>query len=386
MEVTIVALDVGTGGGMERQLAELVTGLLDARDRVTVIARRCALEPRPGLRFIRVPGPARPFSLAFPWFFAAASMLAAQQRRGLLHTTGALVANRADVSTVHLSHKAISSTGVVRASRQHRMYRFNARLAALLARTAERFCYRASRTRRLVAVSDGLGRELAAWFPRMADRIEVIVNGIDHQGLDDDPTARRSLRSQWGLNESDFVALFVGSEWEGKGLRSCIEGVAQTPGCHLLVVGSGDTARFRAHARAARAEDRVHFVGRVNTATPYYRAADVFVLPTVYESFSLVTHEAAAAGLPLVVGRVSGVEDILVEGRNGWFVEQVGAQVALRLTQLRDDGDRRRAMGAASRSAVAGLDWTSMVAAYRNLYSRLDRENSATTTAHAEAG
>src|SRR5438445_10564531 len=89
LPVTIVAHDVGTSGGMERQLGELVTGLLERGHRVTVVARRCELPPHTHLRWIRVRGPARPFALAYPWFFLIGSLLVWRRRQGLLHPTGA---------------------------------------------------------------------------------------------------------------------------------------------------------------------------------------------------------------------------------------------------------------------------------------------------------
>ena len=81
--VTLVAHEVGSMGGMERQLAELVTGLLQRGHTVTVLARVCAIAPHPGLRWHHVPGPARPFALAYPWFFLAGSFLVRRHRRGI---------------------------------------------------------------------------------------------------------------------------------------------------------------------------------------------------------------------------------------------------------------------------------------------------------------
>src|SRR3954451_15743574 len=104
--VTIVAHDVGPVGGMEVQLSQLIGGLLARGVDVTVISRTCDLEPHPSLRWMRVPGPARPFVLAFPWFFVVGSLLLRRHRRGIVHSTGAIVANRIDVCTVHLCHRA----------------------------------------------------------------------------------------------------------------------------------------------------------------------------------------------------------------------------------------------------------------------------------------
>src|SRR4051812_8696412 len=88
--VTIVAHDIGPVGGMELQLSELIRGLVARGADVTVISRTCALDAGAGVRWIRVPGPRRPFALAFPWFFVVGSLLVARHRRGVLHTTGAI--------------------------------------------------------------------------------------------------------------------------------------------------------------------------------------------------------------------------------------------------------------------------------------------------------
>ena len=85
-----------------------------------------------------------------------------------------------------------------------------------------------------------------------------------------------------------------------------------------------DPRPLTARARLAQTESRLHFLGSVDQMPRLYAAADAFVLPTSYETFSLVTYEAAAAGLPLLVTRVSGVEDLLADGLNGWFIGAMG--------------------------------------------------------------
>lgn len=366
--VTLVAHEVGTPGGMESQLAELAGGLLARGWRITVIARACALAPDPGLRFVRVGGPRRPFSLWFPWFSLLGSLAVLRHGRGIVHTTGALVLNHADVSTVHFCHRAFHRrTGVRRAGRDSPGHRLNAAVAGWMARTAEVHCYRPHRTRRLAAVSGGLARELGELFPAMADAIQAIPNGVDTAEYSPDPAARSRVRESWGVGDDTPVALFVGSEWERKGLEYAIGGVAGTRGWHMVVVGEGDTERYRRLAEAAGAGDRVRFHGGVERTAPLYAGADAFVLPSAYETFSLVTFEAAASGLPLLVSRVSGVEDILEEGRNGWFIDRDAEMITQRLEAL-EDGAKRQSMGAAAREDSERFGWDCAVDAYDRLY------------------
>ncbi len=373
MKITVVAHEVGPPGGMERQLGELVGGLLARGHGLTVVARECALEAHPGLRHVRVGGPRRPFSLWYPWFFLFASLAVRRHRAGLVHTTGALVLNRADVSTVHFCHRAYhAGSPALRARRGSVPYRLNALLAGWTSRAAEGFCYRPRVTRRLVAVSAGVAAELREHFPSMEGTVSLIPNGVDTVAFVPDPGRREATRGRWGVDDRELVALFVGGEWERKGLRHAIEGIARAPEWRLVVVGGGDIERFAELARRAGAGQRVRFEGAVADPAPYYAGADVFILPTAYETFSLATYEAAASGLPLLVSRVSGVEDILVQGRNGWFIDRDADLIATRLQELAADQERRAAMGAAAREDSARFGWSRAVDAYERLYLELE--------------
>ncbi len=359
-EVTLVANNVGGVGGMERQLTELVNGLLAAGDRVTVISWTCDLPPHPGLRWIRVPGPSRPFSIAYPWFMLAASALAGLRGRGLLHSTGAIVLGRVDVCTVHFCHRAFGTLpSFSRASRPGLAYRANARVAGAMSRLAERWCYRPRRARRLVGVSTGVARELHEHFPRMRERIEVIPNGVDTEAFHPPPEGR---------DGGPLKALFVGGEWERKGLKVALEAVALSPPAELVVIGEGDADSYGRLAERLGVADRVRFVGAVDAVAEWYRRGDVFVLPTAYETFSLVTYEAAASGLPLLVTKVNGVEDLLREGVNGWFVDREAELVADRLRRLQSDPGLRREMGGRAREDSLRFSWSRVVEDYRRLY------------------
>jgi glycosyltransferase involved in cell wall biosynthesis len=370
-KVVVVAHDVGPVGGMERQLSELVSGLLAEGWSVTVLSRSCQLAPRAGLRWVRIPGPARPFALAYPWFALVAGAVLLFHRRQLVHTTGAIVPSRAGLVTVHLCHQAIAELGVRRLSRTGMAYRLNARLSALISEHAERWCYAPRRAGHLVGVSGGVRSELIRHTSLDPSRITVIPNGVDTAAYQPDPGRRLDVRGRLGLSSDDLVALFVGSEWTGKGLRHALEAVALTPAWHLVVVGRGDEARYRRLSRQLGADSRVHFVGLTPDTAPHYAMADAFVLPSAYETFSLVTYEAAASGLPILATRVSGVEDIVGDGLNGWFVEPSAGDISRRLEELGADAGLRRSMGRRSREAASAFGWERAVAAYVELYHSL---------------
>jgi glycosyltransferase involved in cell wall biosynthesis len=367
-----VAHHVGGPGGMERQSGRLVLGLLDAGHRVTVVARRCSIAPRENLTVVHVRSPRRPAAIAFPLFFLMASLKIARRRPATLHTTGALVGNRAQVSTVHFCHRAAATrlTGS-RASRANPLYRLNTTIASWLSRLAESWCYRPGRTTLLCAVSNGVAAELREHFPASAERIRTVPNGVDSSEFRPDEASRPALRTRLGIANGTPLALFVGGDWERKGLRPAVDALALARDWHLAVAGHGEPTELRARAGASGAASRLHFLGPVAHMPPIYAAADAFVLPTAYEAFPLVCLEAAASGLPLLVTRVNGVEDLLRDGRNGWFVRPDGPEIATRLNELAADADLARRMATEARSAAARFTWEAMVTGYLEIYSEL---------------
>lgn len=369
--VTIVAHDIGAIGGMERQLTELVAGLADRGHDVTVIARRLELPAGTPVRFIRVRAPRRPFPIAYPWFLVAGSIATARHRRGLVQATGAIVLNRVDVVAVHLCHHAIARLSTVpRAANAGALWRTNARAAALLSRAGERWVLRPGQTRRVIGVSLGVSAEVTEQFPPMSGAVRTVPNGVHTDRFAPgapSPAAREAVR----IDGADHVALFVGSEWAGKGLRHAIEALAHAPGWGLAIVGRGDEGAHREHASSLGVEDRVRFAGERSDLEDIYRAVDAFVLPSAYETFSLVAHEAAASALPLIVTRVHGIGDVIEDGRSGWLVDENPRQIAARLLQIAADPGAAAQMGGRARDAVVARSWTAMVEGHRRVYAEL---------------
>jgi glycosyltransferase involved in cell wall biosynthesis len=368
--VVVVAHEVQALGGMEGQLSALVRELLALGWQVTVVARRCEVQG-PGLHHVRVPGPRSPFPLWYAWFAAVAglALLRPRLRGAPVHTTGAVVPNRARVSTVHYCHAAARAAGVAdRASRATLAHRLSGRVAHAMSLAGERWCYRPARTAHLVAVSSGVGREIARHYPAAASTVSVIPNAVDRERFRPRPQERAAVRDRLGLPADARVAVFVGGDWERKGLGLAVDALAQAPGWLLLVVGAGDEERYRRAARAAGIAGRVRFAGVRGDVERVYAASDAFVLPTAYETFSLVTYEAAAAALPIVATRVSGIEDLLRDGENGFAVRRDAGSIAAALRRL-DDAAVRARMGAAGRAAVERLPAARELAArYARLY------------------
>ncbi len=366
-EVTLVAHHVGHVGGMERVLTELALGLRRRGYEVTVIAYACELPADSGVTFRRVRGPSRPFVLSYPWFMLAATIAVWRWRRGLVLATGAIILNRVDLVAIHYCHQV----GPATPSRTGWPFRLNARVSALLGQIAERVCFPLNRPRRFVCVSDGVAQEIRENFPDYGDRVITIPNGVDVDAFT--PSSRSeeaaALREALDIDPERRVAIFVGSEWQRKGLEPAIQALALADGWVLLVVGSGDRERYRALAERAGVADAVRWVGVSRDLAPLYQLADVFVFPTSYEAFPLVALEAASSGLPILATPVNGVRELVTDGVNGFLIEPDAGDIAKHLRTLAGDPELRERLGRAARSAALEYSWEKMVERHDELYS-----------------
>jgi glycosyltransferase involved in cell wall biosynthesis len=359
---------------MERVLSELIEGLRDRGDRVTVIARTCVLRSMASVRFHRVRGPSRPFLIAYPWFLIAGSLALLARRRGLVQSTGAIVLNRVDVIAVHYVHQV----GPAHPSRAGIAFRTHARVVALLKRAGERLCFGINRAATYVCVSDGVADELREQYPQLAARAITIHNGVDTSTFA--PGARasdaRATRHALAIAPDGLVALFVGSEWERKGLRPVLQALADARAWTLVVAGDGDRARYEQLAESLGVASSVRWLGVTGDVQLAYALADAFVLASSYETFSLVAFEAAASAMPLLCTPVSGVRELISDGVDGFFISREPRDIATRLAQLAGDPHLRARMGKAARAAALAYTWDAMVERHRALYAQLLEQRS----------
>jgi glycosyltransferase involved in cell wall biosynthesis len=142
----------------------------------------------------------------------------------------------------------------------------------------------------------------------------------------------------------------------------------------LIVVGGepGLIAQYAERAAKYQVGDRVIFAGMQSDVRPYFWSVDAFVFPSLYEGFPLVTLEAAACGLPIVVSHLYGVEEMLVDGDNGILVGTSVEGVRQGLERfLSLSPSARHAMGQGARQAVSVYSEEHFVDAWRTFYLKL---------------
>jgi len=367
--VTIVAHDIGPVRGMERQLTDLVVGLQRLGREVVVIARKCELPPGVSVTFHRVPGPSRPFVIAYPWFMVLGSLAVRRWRRGLVQATGAIVLNRVDVVAVHYSQQV----GTATPSRSTLLFRLHIKLAGVLKRAGERLCFHRSRAATFVGVSEGVAAEVREHYPGVAERVLAIHNGIDTELFA--PGSRESsalaARLELGVPAERLLLAFVGSEWERKGLAAVIRALPQAGGWDLVVAGGGDRDRYQVLAESLGVSGAVHWLGVIQDVQLVYGMADAFVMASSYETFSYVTFEAASSGLPILATDVNGVRELIEDGSSGFLITPDPDVIAERLRRLEADPLMRSRLGDAARQAALAFSCERMVREHDALYTRL---------------
>ncbi len=193
----------------------------------------------------------------------------------------------------------------------------------------------------IIAVASSVGDFFSkqAWIRR--DRITVIHNGVDIEAIERfvrergaDEVAR--VRAELGLQNDEKIILNVARLKPQKDHRVLIEAFAlfshTHSDYHLVIIGDGiERKRLEEYVKERDLEHTVHLMGYRNDAFAFYAASDFFVLTSKYEGFPNVGVEAMAFGLPMISTRVSGVDEFLEDGRNGYGVSSDPEDIASKM-------------------------------------------------------
>lgn len=225
-----------------------------------------------------------------------------------------------------------------------------------------------NRSTRAVAISSHARRVMERIGVDPA-RIVEIPNGVEPErfrarveGFD--------LRARLGIPQRAPVILSVGRESWAKayddGIRAFALVAEQDPAARYLIVGRG-TDRWRSLTAQLGVADRVLFSEGLydDELVAAYQQADLFFLPSIKELCPLVVPEAMAAGLPEVVTDVSGSQDMIRSGYNGFVIQPRDTEgMAQALTDLLRDPALRTRMGEAGRAEAKRYAWARLSRLY----------------------
>lgn len=218
-----------------------------------------------------------------------------------------------------------------------------------------------------VCIGRDIEREtLNAGIPR--DRVHYLPHGVDLQRFRPATVDEQSqIRKAEGWPSDRPIVLFVGRLSTEKGVLDLLDAwrLLDDGRSWLVLVGPDMPAhpwdagaKARAFIEEYRLQDRVRLYGPSTDTARLYRAAEVFVQPSHFESFGISVIEAMASGIPVIAAKVGGMRDFLVDGENALLHEPrspLAIAAALRRA-LGDAGLRSQLAAAALRTVHQQFD------------------------------
>jgi len=215
------------------------------------------------------------------------------------------------------------------------------------------------KAQRVIAASQMVANEIVDLYGYPAERIDLIRNGVPLDRFRFDPELREKSRAELNLKPDEIALLFAGSGWERKGLLFAIQAMAlcKDRRIRLLVAGRGDAGPYKTTRLRFWREKPVQFLGEIADLVPVYAAADMFILPTIYDAFSNACLEALACGLPVITTRSNGFSEIIEGGVHGSIVEDPGNLIGLReAIRFWSDPSRRATARSANMDRASQFD------------------------------
>ena len=325
------------------RLGPLEAELRQAGVPVTAIGKRHKLDPLALTRLTRFMK-ARRFDVVQTWIFAA-------------NTYGRIAARRAKVPVVVTAEMAVD------------LWKGRGQLAV------DRWL--ASGTDRVV----GNSRAVVEFYRKAgipADRLAMIYSGI----ADEAPPAvdPAEVRAELGIERDAPLILFAGRLAPQKGVADLIAALDLLqygmPELQTLIVGDGPLrAQLEETAQAFRLERAVHFLGHRNDVPRLLAAADLLVLPSLYEGLPNVVLEAMQFAKPVVATAAPGTTEVVEHDRTGLLVPPgTPSALAQAIRTVLRDPDLARRLGTAGHARVdAEFRAGTMITRFADLYEELAR-------------
>jgi glycosyltransferase involved in cell wall biosynthesis len=206
-------------------------------------------------------------------------------------------------------------------------------------------------------------------------KIQVIPNGVDASVFAD---AQPADLGQFGIPPGSRTVLFVGRLDPQKGpfvlMAAARELLPRHGDLQVLLVGDGPLGEnLRKWIAKENFSDRIHLTGRRSDVPSLMRAAEIFVLPSLWEGLPNVVLEAMAAGIPVVASRVEGISDLVSDDQTGLVVPPNSApDLVEAINRLLADPQHASQMGHRAQQIVRKeFAWGTVVESYSAFYADL---------------
>lgn len=361
MKLALVVPEVHKHGGTEKYIAYLIEDISENNE-ITLFAVKCEeldVDTIKRITFFKIPGFLRPVMFAHFWFFCISSVIVGIMR--IIKQFDLIVAHGpdtgwADVITAHYCHRErlmLVKEGkiIIQAKTLYdKIRKFYYFLYYRYASLFERLFYTMKNVKKLIAVSDGIKELFIKYKLVDEDKIIVVPSSIDLELFNTEHRTeyRGEIRKKYGISENEKILIFVArGEWNRKGLPLLFDALNLLDSkAKLLVVGGKESVElYENMAKEKKVKEKVIFTGFSSEVWKYYPAGDIFVYPSFFEAFALVILEAAASGLPLVSSKISGTEEFILDGQNGFFIRHNASDIAEKINLLLNNDELRERMG-----------------------------------------
>lgn len=237
----------------------------------------------------------------------------------------------------------------------------------LFAKPLVRFLWHRAET--VIPNSEGITELAKKTDPKQS--MEIIENGVDTEVFH--PARERAVSEK-------AVFLSTSRLTPRKGIHYLVEAFAlaakQVKGeMELWLIGEGEQKEMlQARVQELDLDQQVKFLGRVphEQLSSYYQQAHVFVLPSKNEGMSNSALEALASGLPLIISGTGGMQELVTDGTNGFFIDPENTEdFAQKIVMLAQDTERCQAFGGESRRRAELRGWNRVAEEFRQVLERV---------------
>ena len=369
VRIAVVSPFIDKRHGTERRIAEWISRFPEDYE-IHIYSQRVEDVDLARMRWHRIPSIPGPHLLNFLWWLAANHLWrwwdasVRGLRPDLVYTAGTNCFD-ADLISVHIVFAEFVRQAVAELRLAGNPVRFwprlvHRRLYYALVMFLERRMYSNPKTQ-LILIAKKTAEDLKRHY-RLDGPFPIVYIGLDHKIFN--PELRRrnrpEVRRELGV-EDKFVLGLVGNDWKKKGLVALIEALAQLKDLPLVLVvaGKDDAAPYQARIRELGLDEKVKFCPSRADVQWYYAAADVYVGPSLEDTFAQPPAEAMACGLPVITTATNGTAEIMTDGVDSLILQDPNdvAGLAERIRWLFEHPQEREAMAAQATVTAADYTW-----------------------------
>jgi len=231
----------------------------------------------------------------------------------------------------------------------------------------------------IISPSSGLIKE-SEFLTKTRGKVIVIPNGISLAEYKISNTLEE-CRNILKLPIDKKIILYLGALEPYKGVDVLIKSmpkiIKQIQDVKLIIAGTGKMDdELKNLANKLKVERYIQFVGFVKESLKpfYYKSAEIFVLPSIsrLECFGIVNLEAMACGTPVIASRITGIPEIVENGKNGLLVPPKDSEaLADAIIYLLENEEVRKKMGENGRMKVENYSWERIAEDTERIYNEV---------------